>query len=142
MDTKDIAALIGTTPRTLRQFLRSPMSTFVAVGSGARYDFTEKDVPTLKRRFTEWQGAGKPQPQTPKTKAKAASGKSSAKTKTQLDRDQEVWSEEGPVVIEDIRDPRVRARIRAAARAAEDQLMMLLLAKKMHVTQLGDRESA
>lgn len=141
MDTKEIAALIGTTPRTLRQFLRSPMSTFVAVGSGARYDFTEKDVPTLQRRFTEWQGAGKPQPENARTKPKATKSTTS-KADVQRERDEEEWKEEGHVELEDIRDPRVRARVRAAAQDAEDRLMMLLMAKKMHVTQLGDRETA
>ena len=54
MDTKDVAQRIGTTPRTLRQFLRSAYSTFVPVGSGARYDFTERELPTISKRFREW----------------------------------------------------------------------------------------
>jgi hypothetical protein len=44
MDTSEVAEKLGTTPRILRQFLRSPSSTFVAVGSGSRYDFTAKDL--------------------------------------------------------------------------------------------------
>jgi hypothetical protein len=117
------------------------MSTFVAVGSGARYDFTSKDLPTLERRFTEWQGAGKPRPDSAK-KAKPKSDKPRAKVDVQRERDEAEWAEEGPVVLEDIRDPRVRARVKLNAKACEDRLMMLLMAKKLHITQLGDRKTA
>jgi hypothetical protein len=136
MDTQEVASQLGTTPRVLRQFLRSPYSTFVAVGSGARYDFNERDLPTLAKRFEDWQGDGKPKPKSstiakPTPKSRAA---------RQRERDQAEWEDEGPVIkLEDIRDPRVRARVRMDARAAEDKLMMLLLAKKMHVLQRGDR---
>ena len=134
MDTKEVAAHLGTTARILRQFLRSPMSTYVAVGSGARYDFTEKDLSTLEKRFTEWQGAGKPKPPTQK-KAKPAADKKKSKVDTQRVKDQEVWEEEGEVLLEDIRDPRVRARVRANARDAEERLELRLLALGMHITQ-------
>jgi hypothetical protein len=56
--------------------------------------------------------------------------------------DRQVWEEEGPVAIEDIRDPRVRARVQANAQAAEERLNMRLLAAGLHITQLGDRQSA
>ena len=141
MDTAEVAEKLGTTPRTLRQFLRSPMSTFVAVGSGARYDFTEKDIPTIAKRFAEWQGAGKPRPDEGK-RAKATAKKARPKVDVQRERDEEAWAEEGSVVLEDIRDPRVRARVKADARAAEDRLMMLLMSKQLHITQLGDRKTA
>ena len=137
MDTTQIADLLGTTPRIFRQFLRSPISTYVAVGSGSRYVFGEKDVPTIRRRFTEWQTGGKPKavvPKVPVSKSTSKSGKSNA--------DELTWLEEGPVVLEDIRDPRVRARVRAAAQAAEDRLDQLLLAKGRHITQLGDRQAS
>jgi len=35
-------------------FLRAS-DDYQAVGSGARYAFTAKDVPTLKGRFAKWQ---------------------------------------------------------------------------------------
>lgn len=136
MDTTEIATVLGTTPRILRQFLRSPISSYVAVGSGSRYIFTEKDIPTLKRRFAEWTGAGKPKPDTPTA---AAPRKSKSK---KANADQASWAEEGPVVIEDIRDPRVRRRVKAASEAAEERLSQLLLAKGMHITQLGDRQAS
>jgi hypothetical protein len=127
--------LLGTTPRVFRQFLRSPISTFVAVGSGSRYEFTEKDVPTIKRRFAEWNGAGKP-----KANPDTSVGPKQGKTKTKPANSS--WEEEGPVVIADIRDPRVRRRVLAAARDAELRLEQLLLSKGLHVTQRGDRHAS
>lgn len=140
MDTSEVAARLGTTARTLRQFLRSPMSTFVAVGSGARYDFTEKDIPMLEKRFSEWQGAGKPRPND--GKSNRAKTESKSKTAVQRERDEVEWAEEGPVIFEDIRHPAVRARVQRDARAAEDRLMMMLLSANLHITQLGDRKIA
>ena len=138
MDTAQAAGLLGTTPRTLRVFLRSAHSTFEAVGSGARYDFTEREIATLKTRFAAWQKAGKPRPAAPKADAKPSPRKPPKLTKQER-RDQEVWAEEGEVKIPDIRDPRVRARALADARAAEDRLMLRLLAAGQHITQLGDK---
>lgn len=138
MDTAEVAAHLGTTPRTLRVFLRSAHSTFVPVGSGARYDFTDREIPTLQKRFAEWQKAGKPRPAAPtksEPKTRGTRSKLSAKEK----RDQQVWAEEGDIKIPDIRDPKVRARALADARAAEDRLMLRLMAVNLHITQLGDK---
>lgn len=143
MDTTEVAKVLGTTPRMLRQFLRSDYSTFQAVGSGARYDFTDRDLPTLEKRFGEWRKDGKPRPTTEqqRTRTTAPVESKPKATKQQL-RDQQQWAEEGPVVLEDIRDPRVRARVRADAKAAEERLMMRLAAHGLHIFQLGDRKSA
>jgi hypothetical protein len=138
MDTAEAAHRLGTTPRMLRQFLRSPMSTFVAVGSGSRYEFDERDVDTLRKRFSEWQGAGKPKP----VNVSAPKPAKPNRGDKQKEMDRQVWEEEGPVAIEDIRDPRVRARVQANAQAAEERLNMRLLAAGLHITQLGDRQSA
>lgn len=145
MDTTEAAKRLGTTPRQLRQFLRSRSSTFVAVGSGSRYDFTEQDVPTLERRFSEWQATGKKKAGTVKvTKPKATTPPILApmRKRAPSKRDVETWKEEGTVKIEDIRNPRVRARVTADARAAEDRLTLLLLAKGLHISQLGDRKAS
>jgi hypothetical protein len=135
MDTRAVAEHLGTTPRVFRQFLRSPISTFVAVGSGARYDFTERDLPTIEKRFAEWNSEGKPKPE---AERKPITPKPTAPTPV----DQEVWEDEGPIVLEDIRDPRVRARVKRDAQAADDRLAMLLLAAGLHITQLGDRKAS
>lgn len=144
MDTTEAAARLGTTPRTLRQFLRHPSSTFIAVGSGSRYDFDEADIPTLTKRFADWRSGNKTTPKkkspktgpiTPKTNPAAAIRKRAPKPSK---KDEKVWQEEGSVVIADIRQPRVRARVLADARAAEDRLMMLLMSRGLHVSQLGD----
>lgn len=142
MDTTQVADHLNTTARQLRQFLRSPWSTYVAVGSGARYEFKPSDMPTLEKRFAEWRAEGRsrvtdaaPSPRSTKaTSRKAPSPRAS--------RDRAVWDEEGAVVVPDIRDPRVRARVRADAAAQEARLEMMLLAAGLHITQLGDRKSA
>lgn len=131
MDTKEAAAALGTNPRRLRIFLRSGYSTFVPVGSGARYDFTAKEMPTLAKRFSEWSSAetksvGTPAPKKPRT---------TPKPDVQRAKDRRVWDQEGDVVLPDIRDPRVRARVRADAEAAENRLATLLVSKGMHVLQ-------
>lgn len=55
LSTRDVAEKVGTDPKTLRVFLRAS-EDYKAVGSGARYAFIAKDMPTLKARFTKWLG--------------------------------------------------------------------------------------
>jgi hypothetical protein len=143
MDTKEAAKQVGTTPRVFRVFLRSPISTFVAVGSGARYEFTEDEMPMLKKRFAEWRMQSKVKGGSP---AKRPAPRETVITprvpRKPSQQDLEVWQEEGPVVLEDIRNPAVRARVLADARAAENRLMMALLAAGMHVSQQARRVAA
>jgi hypothetical protein len=131
MDTSEVAKRIGTTPRTLRAFLRSDYSTFQAVGSGARYDFTESELPTISKRFSAWRTEGAPRPE---AKAKPVTAPKAPKAKPRI-QDEKVWAEEAPIKLEDIRDPRIRARVKADARAAEDRLATLLIARGLHVAQ-------
>lgn len=51
---KQVATLLGTEAKTLRQFFRSPASTIEAVGSGGRYEFNESDLPTITKEFEAW----------------------------------------------------------------------------------------
>lgn len=51
---KQVATILGTEAKTLRQFFRSPASTIEAVGSGGRYEFNEADVPKIKEEFEAW----------------------------------------------------------------------------------------
>lgn len=140
MDTTQVAQLLGTNARTLRVFLRSSHSTFQAVGSGARYDFTEREIPTLRKRFEAWQSAGKPRPSAAISKTEGKSRRPVSKLTARQKRDQQVWAEEGDIKLPDIRDPRVRARALADAAAAEERLMLRLLAVGLHVSQLGDQK--
>jgi hypothetical protein len=138
MDTAAVAAAIGTTPRKLRQFLRSEGSTFQAVGSGARYDFTERDVPTINARFHEWSGTS--------PAARITLPRVPVRKPDQLIRDQEVWDEEdgergGPLVIPDIRAPGVRQAVQRIAQAQEARLDARLLAVGLHITQMRVRAS-
>jgi hypothetical protein len=134
MDTATVAEHLGTTPRKLRQFLRSDGSTFVAVGSGARYDFTEDDLPALRTRWASWSGTSAPTP-TPAPVRPATDD-------SQRRKDALVWAEEGRVTLPDIRNPAVRAAVRARAKAEEDRLDALLLAAGLHITQMRVRERA
>lgn len=143
MDTKVVANLLGTETRVLRRFLRDKKSTFKAVGSGSRYDFTETDVPELQRRFQDWMGNKQPLRTTPSapvvmTPADAA--------KAQLEKDMAVWAEEAtngvPIVLEDLRKPRVLAKVRATARAQEARLNERLLAAGLHLAQARYRDAA
>lgn len=134
MDTNEVAEKLGTTPRQLRVFLRSPFSTYVAVGSGARYDFNDNDFSTIEKRFREWKAAGKPKPDKITTDAPNAKRKMSNQEKRRL-RDMAEWAEEGVVTLPDIRDPRVRARVKADAAAAERRLELQMLAAGIHITQ-------
>lgn len=48
-----------------------------------------------------------------------------------------MWAEEGVLpALPDIRDPRVRARVRRIAREQEDRLELQLLAVGLHITQI------
>lgn len=51
---KQVATILKTEPKTLRQFLRSDASTFEGVGSGGRYEFTDADIPKIKEEFDKW----------------------------------------------------------------------------------------
>jgi hypothetical protein len=134
MNTTEVAAHLGTTPRTLRQFLRSNSSTFVAVGSGSRYEFDTGELPTLEKRFREWSGQGTATRKRPK----AAVPVQRRSPDTRASRDAEVWAaEEGQIVLEDIRKPEVRAAVRAEARRQEDHLNLLLMRAGLHISQSG-----
>lgn len=49
-----VAEEVGTDARTLRRFLRDD-PTYRNAGSGGRYEFTSRDLPTLKKRFATWE---------------------------------------------------------------------------------------
>lgn len=53
LTTKQVAEALGTDPKTLRVFLRAS-SDYQAVGAGARYSFTAKDIGPMKTRFAKW----------------------------------------------------------------------------------------
>ncbi|GJN97020.1 hypothetical protein NJB18091_23830 [Mycobacterium marinum] len=54
LTTRQVADKIGTDPKTLRTFLRAS-NDYEAVGSGSRYEFTNKDVAPMKTRFAKWE---------------------------------------------------------------------------------------
>ena len=56
--TAEVAEKFGTTPRTLRKFLRSDAkaqgTTDALPGKGSRYTIEGKQLASLKKRFTAW----------------------------------------------------------------------------------------
>jgi len=54
---KQVATILGTEAKTLRQFFRSSASTTEAVGSGGRYEFLKSDIPQIKKEFETWRSA-------------------------------------------------------------------------------------
>lgn len=54
MSTKDVAAELDTTPRTLRKFLRK---CGLGVGQGSRYAFDAESLEGLRTRYAEWLAA-------------------------------------------------------------------------------------
>lgn len=54
MTAADVAAMLDTTPKIFRRFLRDESSTFRPVGQGKRYEFTDRDVAAAKRLFPVW----------------------------------------------------------------------------------------
>jgi hypothetical protein len=59
--TAQVAEKFGTTPRTLRKFLRSDArangNADSLPGKGSRYALEGKDIAPLKKRFTAWEAA-------------------------------------------------------------------------------------
>lgn len=136
MDTKAVAVMLGTETRILRRFLRDPRSTFKAVGSGSRYEFTEADIPELQRRFNDWLGTK--QANRPAVVLKTVVDSAEA----QRERDRAVWEEEGPVYLPDLRSPGVRAEVRAKAREWDARLQERLMAAGLHISQMQNRRLA
>lgn len=134
MDTKTVAAALGTEPRILRRFLRDRKSTFQAVGSGSRYTFTETDLPELERRFHEW--AGNKQSTRPAITIPREYVDPEVEQRL---RDEAVWAEEltlgRSIPLDDLRDPRVRRAVRAKAREWDLRLQARLMAVGQHISQ-------
>lgn len=63
MDTKEMAELVGTSPKNLRKFLRSQVKEAGGTigedtpGKGKRYTFEKKEVKTIKSQFAAWSEA-------------------------------------------------------------------------------------
>jgi hypothetical protein len=149
LSTREVAERLGVEPRRLRQFLRSDQSTFRAVGSASRYEFTEAEVETVARRFEMWSAKSKVTPVKGGVRVTTPAPPKPKARRRRVDpilRDLAVWADEGTATpdgrvirinLPNINDPRVRARVRADAAAANAVLETLLAARQMHVTQAG-----
>lgn len=52
----EVAAMLATDPKTLRRFLRASPK-YRAVGQGKRYEFTPRDVASIKKDFPIWKAS-------------------------------------------------------------------------------------
>lgn len=112
LSTREVAAELSTSPKVLRQFLRQD-DTFGGVGSGARYAFTRRDLPRLKKRFEDWKG-------------------NRAFTTTSKDHEGQPGL---PVDVLRRNDRETRAIVRAQAEARVDRLEAMLKERGLHISQ-------
>ena len=99
---KQVATMIGTDAKTLRQFFRSGASSFKPVGSGGRYEFAESDVPKIKEEFDKWKAGHASRGQ------KRAEGSTSTRKRAPKGKAVEVVDEVDEVEdleIEELEDP-------------------------------------
>lgn len=120
LNSKTVASELGTEPRTLRRFLRDD-PTYRNAGSGGRYNFTERDLPTLRKRFANWQAGVE--------ERRAKRDTSGLVNKPKINREE-------PDVI-DI--PKCTPALRRKEREQVERLEARLRECGLHVTQLKDR---
>jgi DNA-binding transcriptional MerR regulator len=126
VNTKQMADKIGTDTRTLRRFIRQD-PTYKNAGSGGRYEFTDKDIPTLKDRFTKWRDGA--EEKVSKTRSKKPSN-----VEKFVDQDTPM-----PVSMLGRRMTRSQREARdAASRARVDRLEERLRASGKHISQYTD----
>lgn len=128
MNTTDVASKLETTPKVLRRFLRQD-PTYNNAGAGGRYDFADKDMPTLKKRFNDWLSKNANRPRGAKVNSKRRLSKGDNR------------SDIIPVEKIRSRNPRDRAAIRAAAEARVDRLEEMLKASGLHISQMKERDT-
>lgn len=118
MNVATVAAQLGTDPKTLRTFIRSNACPVEPARVGRTYALTPEDVAVIAERFPVWLT-------------------SLARCPRTVQRPQD--AEPAPVMLPDIRDPRVRTAVREKAAVWDARLNERLLAAGLHVTQLRDR---
>ena len=128
LNTTDVASKLETSAKVLRRFLRQD-PTYNNAGAGGRYTFETRDIPTLKKRFNEWESKNANRPRGAKVNSKRRLSKGDNRSDV--------------VSVEKIRsrNPRDRAAIRAAAEARVDRLEEMLKASGLHISQIKERET-
>jgi DNA-binding transcriptional MerR regulator len=130
LNTKQAAEKLGTDARTLRRFIRQD-STYSNAGSGGRYEFTDKDIPTLKKRFSEWQNSSR---EKAPERSRVTANKGEMKMKHWNDNDSPMpVSMLGRKLTRSERDKRD-----AASRARVDRLEEALRASGKHISQYSN----
>jgi predicted transcriptional regulator len=130
LTTRQVAEELGTTPKTLRTFLRKD-DTFGGVGSGSRYSFDKKDLPRLKKRFQEWvSGTGNYEGDKPK--GAIVNGKAYIKGEGEKGMDKSILTKK--------LNKAERDEIRRKAAARVDRLEAALKSRNLHISQMKRRE--
>lgn len=119
LSTKAVAETLSTEPRTLRRFLRDD-PTYRNAGSGGRYEFTDRDIATLKKRFAAWQRG-------------VEARRSKRDTSGLQNRPKTPAVEPETIVI-----PKCTPELRAEARAQEARLLARLAECGLSVAQMRD----
>lgn len=122
LSTKAVAEFLDAEPRTLRRFLRDD-PTYRNAGSGGRYVFTERDLPTLKKRFATWLAG--------------VDARRAKRDTTGLQNRRPVSQEEPDVIV----IPRCTPALRAKEAALDAWLIDRLRACGLSVPQLRDDEA-
>jgi hypothetical protein len=131
VNATEAAEKIGTDAKTLRRFIRSSKSTFKAVGSGARYEFDEKDIPTLRKKFVEWR-------ETAKTSSRSTSHEVDNREVIKLPKFKDSDQPMAVSVLGRRMTRSERERRDAASRARVDRLEERLLASGKHISQYSN----
>lgn len=121
LTSKIVAEELGTEPRTLRRFLRDDV-TYKNAGSGGRYSFTERDLPTLRKRFAAWQSGVEAR------RAKRDTSGLVNRPRAAADREPDV-----------IKIPRCTAELKRKEREQIERLEARLRECGLHISQMRER---
>jgi hypothetical protein len=140
MNTSEMAQKLGTDQRELRRFLRAdPSYTNAAHTSAGRYNFTDQDIPVLRKRFTAWQSKNVNRKKRVRVVAPV--------TPASVDKvDRPTPSADGtPGLPVDILNRKLfrteRERRDQLSRERAERLDAMLLANGHHLSQLREREN-
>lgn len=131
MNTREAADKLNTDAKRLRRFLRAD-NTYRNAGHGGRYEFTEKDIPTLQKRFAKWAGADDAKKKKPAPEASAKSDRREAPGRREVPAMAEVVARIPANKLPDA----VRAERDRLSRERVDRLEKRLIATGLHISQI------
>lgn len=127
MNTREVAEKLDTDPKRLRRFLRAD-PTYRNAGQGGHYEFTDKDLPTLRKRFDAWLAKTV-------TKTAAASSKSSKTSRRRKTKAKEIPPMPVDIATKRRLTPKEREERDLRSRQRVDRLEERLKAAGLHISQ-------